>query len=62
MSKVNKYVLFCDKMSHWRSFGVSYNWDDGHYFGFYVYKYHIGIQRTLVKQAVVKTEDLRKDQ
>ena len=36
MSKARKYVLFCDKMSHWRSFGVSYNWDDGHYFGFYV--------------------------
>ena len=64
----NKYRFFCDKLSNWRSFGVSYNWDDGYYFGIYIYKYLIGIQKPCIrkdwsfyKEAVVKTEDLRKD-
>lgn len=59
-----KYRFFCDKLSHWRALGVSYNWDDGFYLGFYVHKYFIGIHKTWPyekKEAVVKTEDLRKD-
>ncbi len=56
-----KYCFFCDKLSQWRSFGVSYNWDDGFYFGIYFYKYFVGICKPYIKQAVVKTEDLRKD-
>ena len=61
MNKIRKYRFFCDKLSHWRAFGFSYNWDDGYYFGIYIYKYLVGIQKPCIKQAVVKTEDLRKD-
>jgi len=61
MNKLRKYKFFCDKLSHWRAFGVSYNWDDGYYFGIYIYKYFVGIQKQFIKQAVVKTENLRKD-
>jgi hypothetical protein len=61
MSEVRKYSFFCDKLSWWRAFGVSVNWDDGVYFGIYFYKYFFGIQKIYVKQAMVVTEDLRKD-
>ncbi len=64
MSRMPRYRFFCDKLSHWRALGISYHWDDGFYFGFYVHKYFVGICQTWPyekKEAVVKTEDLRKD-
>ena len=63
-----KYHFFCDKLCDWRAFGVSYNWDDGYYIGIYIYKYFIGIHKPFIrknwsiyKEAIVKTEDLKKD-
>jgi len=72
-----RYCFFCDKLSYWRAFGASYNWDDGYYFGIYIYKYFIGIHKlcnrrnhhhgivrknwNFYKEAIVKTEDLKKD-
>lgn len=45
-----KYKFFCDKLSCWRAFGVSLNWDDGIYFGIYFYKYFFGIQKAYTKK------------
>jgi len=56
-----RFKFFCDKLSYWAALGVSFNWDDGVYFGIYLIKWQIGIQWYQTKQAVVKTEDLRKD-
>jgi hypothetical protein len=61
MSKLQNYKFFCDKLSSWRAFGVSFNWDDGHYVGIYLFKIFVGIHKPHIKQAMVKTEDLRKD-
>lgn len=50
-----KYRFFCDKLSSWRAFGVSVNWDDGIYVGIYFYKYFLGIQKAYTrKQNTVK--------
>lgn len=60
MSKMRKYYFFYDKLSSWRALGISFNWDDGHYAGIYLFNIFVGICKPYIKQAVVKAEDLRK--
>ena len=54
MNDEPKYSFFCDKLSCWRAFGVSFNWDDGIYMGIYFYKYFFGIHKTYVNKKTAK--------
>lgn len=60
-----KNKFFCDKLSGWRILGIGYGADWGdRYIGIYFWKWCIGfgeIYKDDIKEAVVKTEDLRKD-
>jgi len=61
-----KNKFFCDDLSGWRVFGFGYGVPSEHgdwYIGLYLWKWSAGFGRYKdnVKQAVVKTEDLRKD-
>jgi hypothetical protein len=56
-----RFKFYCDKLLCWVALGISFNWDDGVYFGVYLVRWQVGIQWYQKKQAVVKTEDLRKD-
>ena len=53
----NKYRFFCDRLALWRSFGISYHWDDGYYFGIYLYKYCVGIQKLHIKKTINKEKE-----
>lgn len=55
-----RFKFFCDKLSGWVALGITFNWDDGVYFGVYIAKWLIGIQSYTKKQAVVMPEDLVK--
>lgn len=55
-----RFKFFADKLSGWIAFGITFNWDDGVYFGVYIANWLIGIQSYEKKKAVVMPEDLIK--
>lgn len=55
-----KFKFFCDNLTGWFAIGITFNWDDGIYFGVYIGKRLVGLQRYTKKQAIVMPEDLMK--
>jgi hypothetical protein len=55
-----KFKPFVNKLSGWFAIGVTFNWDDGIYFGVYIARWLIGLQSVKEKRAVVMPSDLIK--
>lgn len=55
-----RFKFFADRLSGWIAFGITFNWDDGVYFGVYIANWLIGLQLYEKKEAIVMPDDLVK--